>query len=384
MHRGLKLVSAVVAAETIAVPLRPWQLPSVDVAGGESEAPTQAQNRIVSRFVTNSFHLPGFADPLAKTSLSGRSSLAAVSNSSVTRLREHQRAPSLVDGAIAAAKSDDPVVWVHSLHLMLPCWNDRLVGDPVPYSESSGRVATSSEMFSTAPPIRIVPPKVVREEISQNATSDFETAGLDVRLRPDESAHLEALRGVVKAQCPPGSALGDEFLRAYREARLNWVARGAPGALIYNEQAGWTSGRSLDALTNTDYDLVASVIRERIPDGLARLYHALSGPLGDVDWTGVPPDARDIFSAAAALSLPQLVACELGVTDCSRDSRQFLENCALFGGCHEHDLSSLMRYVLARDGIDSRVLDREARRVVTAIYANDLEALGIRRAKATK
>ncbi len=170
-----------------------------------------------------------------------------------------------------------------------------------------------------------------------------------------------------------------EFMDERRAAGQRFLAQGATGALLQNVQAGWTSQR-LDSLEPRDFDLVERIVRERQPDGLARLLssgNAYSLNLvtegGSLDWSAL------LAAVAANGIVAALSACELGVNDCSATSPQFKQWCLQFGGCHTSSVGELVRYVLARDGLDPQWLDREAERVVRAIREGNLEALGIRR-----
>lgn len=170
-----------------------------------------------------------------------------------------------------------------------------------------------------------------------------------------------------------------DFMDERRAAGRRFLAQGATGALLQNTQAGWTS-KQLDALDPRDFDLAERIVRERQPDGLARLLSAgnayslnLVAESSQLDWSAMAA-AMAANGIVAALS-----ACELGVNDCSANSPQFKQLCLQFGGCHLSSVGELVRYVLARDGLDPQWLDRETERVVRAIREGNLDALGIRR-----
>jgi hypothetical protein len=119
------------------------------------------------------------------------------------------------------------------------------------------------------------------------------------------------------------------------------------GVQIENTLRGWTSDSRWSELAEDDFKLVKRVIGERSPDGLAMLLRPSSG-IGNIDLTGHEQEV--VLGITASKWVSQLTACELGLALCDTSNYVFRNACADFGGCHQPDLASLIRYVLGRDG----------------------------------
>jgi hypothetical protein len=170
----------------------------------------------------------------------------------------------------------------------------------------------------------------------------------------------------------------DDLSRALRTARERGRLRGDLGVQLLDAR-GKSKDWSLTALNDYDYALLKRIIDERSPSGLAQL---LLGPansgLDTSDPRGLPADAHGPL-AMAGYWVPQLVACDFGLADCSADSPWFKTTCMENGGCQASDFGAMLRYIMQRDGLDPTYFDRQAQRVRDAIYGGNLDALGIRR-----
>lgn len=324
------------------------------------------------------------------------------------RMGEAFRDADIRRAALAVVDSDDPAVWVQSLQLSLMCMNPRFSSyTPVYTAEmfESGKNKSAAEIdaivkqlndFRVSPPSRVAFPPALRGIVGdllttlftskeQNFDPELAKALNDAQFAPVGAMEVASRTEIfqqTQAMCQSG--LGEDFLHKYREAGDRWTAKGALGALIGDKKSGWTSA-NLRELTDADYALVERAILERQPDGLARLLSPGNSSLPNLLELS---DAENSYALILAISgsrqVAQLTLCQLGIADCSVDSPAFKDACAWYGGCHQTDLGSLMRYVFARDEMDPTLIDRNAARVVAAIYANDLDALGIRRVKEKK
>lgn len=303
-----------------------------------------------------------------------------------------------------AALSDDPVLWVRSLDLLLLCISGKFSPPLTPETTAAWRsgkqcmteeqiadIVASQEKARQTPPVRwALAPNLAGVLTTMMARavnahgSDVERAierAMEAPLSNADRAAREQILEGTRAHCA-GEGGPDPFV-AFREARARGVAQGATGALVRNRNAGWTS-KSFEELSDADYALVERIVRERQPDGLAALLSqagvslhlpllAEGAELGD---RAVVAQLRGPVVVAA------LAGCALGVNDCSANSPVFKENCAEYGGCHLPDVAAQARYILARDGLDPQWFDREVARVVKAIYEGDLAAIGMRLASA--
>jgi hypothetical protein len=337
-------------------------------------------------------------DPLAAMRLSNLTSNIVATRGAIAELRRLAQMGSLLEAKIAAAQSDDPVIWINSLYMGMECFmphfNRRdnaaktIDDDPIK--------ARINKIVENWMPYRVYPSAPVEREMAKRDRAVFESDPEKSRTRKyteedydlfiqtmapvtdQDRAAFEVTRERMYQQCERGST--EAFGLLFRENRQRWVDRGALGALIFDERSGWTSARSLRDLSERDYELVACAVAERSPDGLARLYLSPSAPIGDSWREDAPPDWY-----MGALVIPEmtrkLVLCELGLGDCSGGSSFHVDACGMHGGCHQPDLASLIRYVLARDGLAPGLVDRNVARVLDAIRRGDLDALGIRRKK---
>ena len=324
------------------------------------------------------------------------------------RMGEAFRNTDIRRAAFAAVDSDDPAVWVQSMQLGIMCMDLRFSHVAYAYTadmfkgEKNISAADAATMvknlndFRDGPPSRVAFPQALRGIVGDLLTSLFTPnernidpelveALKDAQVAPVGAVEAE-LRSAIfqqtRAMCKDG--VGDDFWRKYRDARDRWAAKGALGALIGNKNSGWTSTGSL-GLTEADYALVERAILERQPDGLARLLSPGNSPTLNLLQLDDPQSNYALMlSISGGRHVGQLTLCQMGIADCSVDSPAFKDACSWYGGCHQPDLASLMRYVLARDDMDPTLVDRNVARVTAAIYANHLEALGIRRAKEKK
>jgi hypothetical protein len=335
-------------------------------------------------------------DPLAAIRFPSFTSNALGTRGTVAELRRLALMGSLLEAKIAAAQSDDPVLWINSLYMgiecMMPHFNRRhtaaKTSDDDPIKARIDKVAenwTAYRSYTSA---------AVEQKITQRVSQSLDQLNDSSRAKKyteedytlflqtlatvssQDRAAFEEIQARMYRACEKGTT--EVFGLLFRENRQRWVERGALGALIFDEGSGWTSARSLGELSERDYELVARAIAERSPDGLARLYLSSSAPLGD----SRPEDApQDWYMGGFVMPemTRKLVLCELGLSDCSGGSSFHADACGMHGGCHQSDLASLIRYVLARDGLPPDLIDRNVARVLDAIRRGDLNALGIRK-----
>lgn len=264
-------------------------------------------------------------------------------------------------------------------------------------TEAAAAAARAINAIRDAPPSRVAPPVALRGLIGELVAA-FALGNKLLNIDPE---FVELLAGAQKAQldAPEPQLLNEtvrqtramcasfpfeEFWQRYPNAKNRWAAKGALGALIGNTQSGWTS-TDFSSLAAADFALVERAIAERQADGLVALLsssNASSLRLLELDAsqsTYVPG-----LGMSAGRQVADIALCQLGIADCSSQSPAFKDACATYGGCHQPDLAALMRYVLARDDMDPTLFDRNADRVTGAIYANNLEVLGIRRTRDEK
>lgn len=334
--------------------------------------------------------LPAGASPVPVALPSARQLSALYARGGDPRMQAH-------DAAIA----DDPVLWVRSFDNLMLCTAGKFSQPLSPEALSAMRSGTKpmsdaeitelvsfSNKFRDAPPTRWALSYSLMgrlEEIVANGVRAIDPAferemerAMAAPLSERDHAAREQILASTRALCASEDAPNP--WAAYREGRIRWAAQGATGALLRNKQAGWSS-KDFDSLAEADYALVERIVRERQPDGLAAL---LSAP-GAFDLRLLsrdePQELRLLLAQMAGrVTVAALVACELGVNDCSANSPLFKQNCVEYGGCYLPDVAAQARYLLARDGLDPQWFDREVARVVSAIYNGDLAALGIRRA----
>jgi hypothetical protein len=298
----------------------------------------------------------------------------------------------------SAALSEDPAVWVQSLRLMFLCSDMRFTsfqmtaeqlrspGDDDTTAQKSKRMM---DEMRDMPASSLAPPKALRGIVAEYFQAWF--ANKETKMDP---ALEEKMNATGFAPMSPADMLArDTTIKdtrdgckdsspgfdAYRAASERWVTKGALGALIGNRKAGWTS-ESLKELSDVDYTLVERAIVEHQPDGIAKI---LGGPNSwQLDLLQMD---KELGNSALMLGfvgnriVGDLSLCQMGIADCGPNSPAFKEMCASVGGCHQSDLASLARYVLARDEIDATLIDQNVARVVAAIYARDLAAIGIRK-----
>jgi hypothetical protein len=359
--------------------------------------------------------MPGIIelDPAARFRPSAIFSVAATSTA--FRLRELHSGRRLVAAAIEAANSDDPVLWANAARMTLPCNYEQAFmrgkdihalhvegfakGNPgkVPSPEELTQLETDvrrQQQRVYAPPGYLYPPEPVRSKVNAvmaRGTTDFEAAltardenaedklfaELRLKMTLIEQTSSDAVRDAVAVQCP-GMGFSDDLSRALRTARERGRLRGDLGVQLLDAR-GKSKDWSLTALNDYDYALLKRIIDERSPSGLAQL---LLGPansgLDTSDPRGLPADAHGPL-AMAGYWVPQLVACDFGLADCSADSPWFKTTCMENGGCQASDFGAMLRYIMQRDGLDPTYFDRQAQRVRDAIYGGNLDALGIRR-----
>ncbi len=346
------------------------------------------------------------AEALALASRNNASSSQAVNDparrratASADQLRALYSQPDIGTAALAAAQSDDPVLWVQSVEMWALCTSLR-IARPVSEAEmlkvqsayaepNLAPIMRQMNEMRDFPPQRLAIPEPYGSMINNAVTKGLsaldpalERAMLDASWAPLSAADRAAHERVLSETRRWCERFPDDFFEKRRAVGLALVAQGATGALLQNGKAGWTSKR-LDDLTPRDFELVERIVRERQPDGLAKLLSQgnafsslnLVSDTDKLDWSAMTAG----FAASGMVAA--LSSCELGVNDCSANSPRFKELCLSFGGCHLESVPEQVRYVLARDGFDAQWLDRETERVVRAIREGDLDALGIRRTK---
>ncbi len=352
-------------------------------------------------------------DPVARFRPSAMFSVTATSTE--FRLRELHSSRRLVAAAIEAANSDDPVLWANAARMTLPCNYEQafMRGKDIHalYLEgfakaNPGKSLTPEQLDQIdkdvarqqkrvyAPPGYLYPPEPMRSNVNAvvaKVAADFDAAlsardenaegelfsALRLKMSRIEQTSSDAVRDAIAVQCP-GMGFSDELSKALRAARERGRVRGDLGVQLLDAR-GKSKDWSLNALDEKDYVLLKRIVDERSPSGLAQL---LIGPAGSGldtrDQTGLPADAHGPL-AMAGYWVPQLVACEFGLADCSADSPWFKTTCMENGGCQASDFASMLRYIMQRDGLDPTYFDRQAQRVRDAVDAGNLDALGIRR-----
>jgi hypothetical protein len=360
--------------------------------------------------ITPSSLLPNL-DPFATIALNDRLVRSFSNEVSLQTLRELRRNRSLAEAQVEAAMSDDPLVHATSIFMMFPCMSEAVMlastsarhhfakfaldpktGKPRPVSDDEIAFA---ELRASGGPQRIYPPEGVREKLRKEMEEPWEArmARLDrgerdypaemqlwremrAPLDAEGRAAFEGMRDALSKACL-GQTITKEFGPAFRATRERLAAQGVISALIFNEQAGWTSRRSLKELSDRDYELVARGIHEQHADVLAMLLlrSSLTVSLGLLD---LPKDA-DVATFGLGFEIPRLAACQLSVADCSRDGYIFQETCLNYGGCDASDVAALWRAVLESDGLNPNALEHAVADLVAKIRRGDLDALGIRR-----
>lgn len=333
----------------------------------------------------------------ASTSQAAKDPTSARSLVSAERLGVLYAQPDIGAATLAAAQSDDPVIWVQSLDMWSMCVSSRFAR---PMSEADilkAQKATSEPNLAQVmrqmnewrdyPPLRLAVPEpygsVINNAVAKGLgafDSALQKAMMDASWAPLSAADNAAYQRVQSETRRWCERFPEDFWDKRRAAGLGFAAQGSTGALLQNWQAGWTS-KSLDELEPKDFELVERIIRERQPDGLARLFsqsNAFSSLNLVSDADKLPWSAMSAAFSASGI-VAALTACELGVNDCSASSPRFKELCVSLGGCHLESVGAQVRYALVRDGLDPQWLDREASRVVRAIREGNLDALGIRR-----
>ncbi len=248
-------------------------------------------------------------------------------------------------------------------------------------------MARRSNEWRDSPPLRLALPEPYASLVNSGFVQGLKSidaelernlaASLYAPLAPIDAAARQQILSETRQACAAFNS--EEFFRSYRAARLRWASQGATGALLQNGQAGWTSKR-MKELTDHDFELVERIVRERQPDGLARLLgESNAWDLHLASETEQLQASAQLAAMAAGSVVAALASCQLGVEDCSSDSPRFRVLCTSYGGCHQPDIASMARYILARDNLDPELWERETQRVVTAIYTGDLAALNIRR-----
>lgn len=293
------------------------------------------------------------------------------------------------------------MLWVRALDLWRLCMHAKIAPPvdpaelrkihaqmkPPPDPRQSERLIVMTQRMRDQPPQRLALRdswgQVVRDwfETKSGADDNSVTDLLDAALIAPQSDTERAAHGklieAVRATCSAADGSSEDFFKAYRSGRDRWFAQGATSTLLQDKRAGWTSLR-LNALSDRDYELVDRIVRERQPDGLARLLSTRNtlelNLIGDRDQ--LEPRVQ-LATLGLAPMVATLASCELGVESCSANSPAFIEYCLTYGGCHQPDVASLARYALARDGLDPAWAERESARVVRAVWAGDLAALGI-------
>lgn len=359
--------------------------------------------------------LPPNLDPFASLALNNPFARMLPSSSSLQTLRELRRNKSLPDAQLDAVRSGDPLVHVNSLFMMMPCMSESVLLASVdvpaylastkldpknrrPTGESISPLEMEfTKLRASGGPQRIHPSASLRERLLKETEAPLDTRAehvakekrdfaaemqlwKDLRAAQNEAEHAAFLRvrDDFVAACQ-GMMFSSEYGKAYRDQRAKFASQGVLSALLFNEQAGWTSGQRLNELSDRDYELVAKGFREQHPDVLASLLlrNRIRTDSGLFD---LPDDA---FLAHLALGheAARITACQLNVADCSPAGNLFQEACLSYGGCDQPDFIALWRHVLARDGLNPNAFDRAVADLVAKIRAGDLDALGIHRKK---
>jgi hypothetical protein len=354
-------------------------------------------------------------DPFASLALNNPFARMLPSSNSLQTLRELRRNKSLPDAQLDAVRSGDPLVHVNSLFMMMPCMseavtlaggNARALMERLNYDSKTGRPKAEAvpalqiefaELRANSGPQRLHPPEHARKRIRQAMEESIEVTmeridrgqrdyAAEMQLWREtraplddtEAAAYSKVRDALAVECS-GQIFASEFGKAYRDQRAKFASQGVASALLFNDQAGWTSGQRLAELSDRDYELVAKGFREQQPDVLASLL-LRSRIHGDSTLLDLPDDA---YFAQLALGheVTRIAACELNVADCSPAGNLFQEACLSYGGCDRPDLVALWRHVLERDGLNPNAFDRAVADLVAKIRAADLDGLGIHRKK---
>jgi len=127
------------------------------------------------------------------------------------------------------------------------------------------------------PPLRLAVPEpygsVINNAVAKGLSAldpALQKAIIDASWAPLSAADNVAYRRVLSETRRWCERFPEDFWDKRRAAGLGFAAQGSTGALLQNWQAGWTS-KSLDELAPKDFELAERIIRERQPDGLARL-----------------------------------------------------------------------------------------------------------------
>jgi hypothetical protein len=204
-------------------------------------------------------------DPLAAIRLPNFSVHTLATRGSVAELRRLSKMHSLRDAKIAAAQSDDPVVWINSLYMGLECIMPHFSRDAqsVKSGEDDPIKARIDRIVANWMPYRVHTPLSVEQKISERSTalhdlpSNPTTARQPKYTELDFEQFMQAMASVsqtdraafkiiqtrMREACGDGSS--EAFGLLFRENRQRWVDRGALGALIFDGKSGWTSGRRL-------------------------------------------------------------------------------------------------------------------------------------------
>lgn len=315
---------------------------------------------------------------------------------SAPRLKTLYQQADLHASALSAAQSDDPTLWARSLGFMFMCVDQRFSRpitedifrfDPKISAAEAHHMVRRSNEWRESPPLRLALPEPYASFVNNGFVQGLKSIDAELEknlatslyapVAPADAMARQRILSETRRACEAFSS--EEFSRAYRGARLRWAAQGATGALLQNAQAGWTS-KWMTELTDRDFELVERIVRERQPDGLARLLgESNAWDLKLARETEQLQASAQLAAMAAGSVVAALASCQLGVDDCSSDSPRFRVLCTSYGGCHQPDIASMARYILARDNLDPELWERETQRVVTAIYTGDLAALNIRR-----
>lgn len=196
--------------------------------------------------------------------------------------------PDIGAATLAAAQSDDPVIWVQSLDMWSMCASSRFARPTSEADILKAQSATSEPNLAQVmrqmnewrdfPPLRLAVPEPY-ESVINNAVAKglsafdpaLQKAITDASWAPLSVADNVAYRRVLSETRRWCERFPEDFWDKRRAAGLGFAAQGSTGALLQNWQAGWTS-KSLDELAPKDFELAERIIRERQPDGLARLF----------------------------------------------------------------------------------------------------------------
>jgi hypothetical protein len=304
--------------------------------------------------------------------------------------------------AIAGA-SNDPAVWGQMRRWLQIC-------NAVQFEDSEAKDAQLTANFTveqrenmrrsaneirSLPPLRIAPPvaqrqaaadfwrdieRAFKEKITPTpAPSSAEAVARDAIafVSEEETRVRQQMIEHTRASCKGFSR--SEAMRLNIEAFKKSVRAGALGAQIQRRQSRWDTP-DFGAIPEDDYPLFERAFAERQPDALVVI---LAGSAtASLDLLQVDPLLLESSSAlrySGSKWVAELALCSLNVTHCGPESHVFRIACVDIGGCLQPDLGSLIRFALARDGVDPMLIDDSVARVLAAIYARDLAALGIRK-----